>query len=79
MKDLHPELESINKELREITSNVDMKAAKKGGKLIKKVLKAPERASEVTKKSVETHHHHHHHHHHHYDVGHVEHHHGGSW
>jgi hypothetical protein len=41
MKNLHPELESINKELREITSNVDMKAAKEGGKLIKKVLEVP--------------------------------------
>ena len=39
MKQLHPELESINNELKGITSNVDMKAAKEGGKLIKKLLK----------------------------------------
>ena len=71
MKDLHPELESINNELRDITSNVDMKAAKEGGRLIKKVLKVPEAVHH------EVAHHHHHHHHHHYGVPatHVVHHH----
>ena len=40
MNELNPELKSLVKDINEVTSFDDMKAAKKGGEAIKKALKS---------------------------------------